>query len=346
MAFTIRFLDEDNETVLDTQSVEEGATPVYAGQTPTKASTEANTYTFSGWSPEIVEAAADADYVAVYTSATRQYTITFYDEDEETVLRTQSVDYGAVPVYGGETPSKDPTAANTYSFSGWNPALAEVAGDASYVAVFTEAVRKYSVTFKDEDNETVLLAAAEYDYNTPADEIILPDDPEKEPTAQYPSIVFAGWSPAIADVTEDVVYKATYTKTTAKYRIQFLDNVGGVLQDALYEYGATPECELPDVEMAEGAWNPTIATVTEDAEYQAEYTPFGCIVRQDKAMGEGSRRAVVQIAAEADIDNLPDWFAPGSVAYLADMSAFWVMDIDGEWTESTADALALISLIG
>ena len=276
MAFTIRFLDEDNETVLDTQSVEEGATPVYAGQTPTKASTEANTYTFSGWSPEIVEAAADADYVAVYT----------------------------------------------------------------------EAVRKYSVTFKDEDNETVLLAATEYDYNTPADEIILPEDPEKEPTALYSSIVFAGWTPEIGAVTEDVVYKATYTRTTAKYRIQFLDNVGEVLKDALYKYGATPECELPEVEMAEGAWDPTIATVTEDAVYQAKYTPFGCIVRQDKAMGEGSRRAVIQIATEADIDNLPDWFAPGSVAYLADMTVFWVMDVDGEWTESTADALGLIGLIG
>ena len=38
--------------------------------------------------------------------------------------------------------------------------------------------------------------------------------------------------------------------------------------------------------------------------------------------------------------------ALSSLAYLADMSAFWVKESDGTWAESTSDALALLGLIG
>ena len=40
--------------------------PVYTGNTPTRPDDAFYTYTFKGWSPNIVEATQDATYVAVY----------------------------------------------------------------------------------------------------------------------------------------------------------------------------------------------------------------------------------------------------------------------------------------
>jgi len=59
-----------DSTILATDTVREGAVPAYTGETPTKAADAQYTYLFSGWSPDIVAAEADAIYTATY-EATR-----------------------------------------------------------------------------------------------------------------------------------------------------------------------------------------------------------------------------------------------------------------------------------
>jgi hypothetical protein len=51
--YTITFENEDG-TVLQSGLVAYGDTPVYAGQTPTKAADVQYTYTFNTWSPAII----------------------------------------------------------------------------------------------------------------------------------------------------------------------------------------------------------------------------------------------------------------------------------------------------
>ena len=86
--------------------------------------------------------------------------------------------------------------------------------------------RKYSVTFVDEDG-TVLKAATEYDYGTPAGSIEKPDDPTKQPDAQY-TYAFDKWSPDIAEVTGDATYTATYKRTAIR------QNTGGYVPAPTY----------------------------------------------------------------------------------------------------------------
>ena len=64
--YTITFANWDG-TILQTIQVEEGQTPVYTGETPTRPSDEQYNYTFNGWSPTITEAIQDITYTAQYT---------------------------------------------------------------------------------------------------------------------------------------------------------------------------------------------------------------------------------------------------------------------------------------
>ena len=68
--YTIRFLNYDGTELQNTQ-VKKGDMPAYNGATPTKPEDEDYTYSFSGWSPTIVAATADADYTAQFEAVAK-----------------------------------------------------------------------------------------------------------------------------------------------------------------------------------------------------------------------------------------------------------------------------------
>jgi hypothetical protein len=98
----------------------------------------------------------------------------------------------------------------------------------TYWASFTETTNQYEVTFVDENGTTILKAATQYDYNTPAALIEQPATPTKAETASH-TYTFNGWDPALADVTADATYRATYTSTPKQYTIT-LNPDGGVIE--------------------------------------------------------------------------------------------------------------------
>lgn len=109
--YTIKFVNEDG-TVLQSSEAEYGAIPVYSGSTPTKASTAEYSYTFAGWTPEIVAAKADATYTATYTSTSNQYTLTYKVDGD--VYKEYTLNYG-----DAITPEAEPTKER-HTFSGWS----------------------------------------------------------------------------------------------------------------------------------------------------------------------------------------------------------------------------------
>lgn len=64
-AFTVTFRNADG-TLLQQVNAARGQTPVYTGETPTKAEDYAYTYTFAGWTPALTEAVGDATYTATF----------------------------------------------------------------------------------------------------------------------------------------------------------------------------------------------------------------------------------------------------------------------------------------
>ena len=116
--------------------------------------------------------------------------------------------------YQGPDPTKAADARYTYVFSSWDGGMLDGSYTTlTYTPQFDKILNKYKVSFVNDDG-TVLKDAVEYDYGTPAADIELPPEPSKAATTQY-TYAFSGWSPKIADVTDDVVYTATYTQTAA-----------------------------------------------------------------------------------------------------------------------------------
>ena len=66
----------------------------------------------------------------------QQYTITWNNWDNWTLQR-EKVNYGTLPVYTGDIPTRAEDGENVYTFSNWEPQVAVVTGDAVYTASFT-----------------------------------------------------------------------------------------------------------------------------------------------------------------------------------------------------------------
>ena len=262
-------------TVLEMdRSVPEGDTPTYDGIQPTKPSDAQYSYTFSGWTPTVVPANADAEYTATFDTEVRKYTVLWKNYDDTIIETDENVPYGTTPTFNGENPSKPDTVSKTYKFDGWTPEISEVTGDVSYTAKFKEETRKYTITWKNYNGNELKIEQVEYGT--------LPsytgDAPTKESTTEY-DYAFSGWSPSIIAVEGDAEYTATFEQTVRKYNITWKNYNGDVIKTDQVTYGTLPvyEGDLPEKEsdmeynyIFDG-WNPEVVNVTGDAEYIAKF---------------------------------------------------------------------------
>ena len=273
-SYTVRFLDEDGKTVLQTGEVLYGATPAYEGTTPTKAADAQYTYAFSCWAPEITAVTGDADYTATYAAMRNSYTVRFVDEDG-TDLQSGLVAYGETPEYTGETPTKAADAQYSYTFAGWTPKIAAVTGEATYTATYSKTPVEYTIRFVNEDGTELQSGLVAYG-ETPE---YTGETPTKAATAQH-SYTFAGWTPALAAVTGEATYTATYTEAPRMYMIRFVNEDGKELQSGLVAYGempkytgATPKkLTTAQYSYTFAGWTPELTAVTGEATYTATYT--------------------------------------------------------------------------
>ena len=159
---------------------------------------------------------------------------------------TQSSETGSV-----EDSSEDSSSEE----SSGNSSSEESSSDSS-----TPEVKTYTIKFVNEDGtvlQEVELEEGEMPEYTGA-------TPTKAGDAQY-SYEFAGWGEIVA-VTGEATYTATYTQTTNKYVIKFVNADGTELQSSEVAYGEMP------------AYNGATPTKAADAQYSYEFAGWGELV--------------------------------------------------------------------
>ena len=204
--YTVTWKNYDG-AVLKEEEVLYGTLPNYVGSEPTKESTAEHTYSFDGWAPAIIAVTENTTYTASFKEEKRQYNIT-WKNDDGSVIRTDKVAYGDTPNFGETAPTRENTAQYAYTFANWTPAINAVTGDAEYQATYTSEVRKYTITWVNDDG-TVL----EVDENVPYGTV--PSYNSSTPTKDSGRGVtyeFKGWDSPTEFVKADKTYTAQYNK--------------------------------------------------------------------------------------------------------------------------------------
>ena len=203
--YSVVWKDADGKVLETDNDVPYGTMPEFNNIEPTKEQTVESTFSFKGWTPEVTNIEGDAVYTATYEAKARNYTVTWKNYDDN-VIKTETLPYGALPEYAGDTPTKDSSVSKVYSFAGWSPMVKEVEGDATYVATFKEETRTYKVTWLNDDG-SVLKADDVLYGSTPSYGDEDPAKPNKRGVTYY----FQGWTPEVVPVEGEQTYTATYS---------------------------------------------------------------------------------------------------------------------------------------
>ncbi len=198
--YAVHFNNYDG-TPLQNTNVDCGTVPTYTGETPAKPADAQYTYTFAGWTPELAAVTGDATYQATFTSEMRKYPVTFMNGDD--VLQSKEIEYGTMPQYNGNIPTKPADAQYTYTFAGWTPEVVAVTGEAVYTATYTSTLNQYTVTFYDEDGTTVLGTPQTVDYGSTA----------VAPEVEIPQCLSLSWDNDFSYITGNLTVKAVWTGT-------------------------------------------------------------------------------------------------------------------------------------
>ena len=267
--YTVKWVDDDETTLIYQKDYEYGAMPQFEGVEPTKAADAQYTYTFKGWNKDYTEVKGNQTYVAVYDKAVNKYTVTWKNDDGSVLRTDKDVEYGKMPSYGAN-PTKAADAQYTYTFKDWTPEVETVTGDAMYKAKYTKEANSYTLTYDldggEWENDTTYTYPKKYN-----EEVEVKADPTKE------GYTFAGWTSAEVEVVNDkFTMPAKNVTLTAKwvaniYKVTY-DLDGGEWTEATnefpYEYKATVEV-VKTVPTREGykflGWRSEEVTIENDA---------------------------------------------------------------------------------
>ena len=274
-----------------------------AGETDVLPTPTRNGYDFNGW--KVTAAAGNWVANATFAAGTavtgkwgsptlqaqwtpKKFTITYITGAYPDGITKQGTYNETAPDLTEAEKAKPADAQYTYTFDHWEPSLTTVTGEATYTAVYTKTVNKYTVTWMiptDTGNQTLgnytgtVSSGIEYGtvpvYNEGVNPTLTSSAPETY------SWRFNGWSltadgavlDSIPAVTGNATYYANFTPVLTPEEVHWIIN--GVDNVELWGVGETPrwEHDTPTKPDANGyryvftAWDPTPVPVEDGITY-------------------------------------------------------------------------------
>lgn len=230
-------------------------------------------YTFAGWYDGDVlvngNEGFESDTVLTAKFNINSYTYKFIVEG--TIVKEETLEYGSTISYP-EDPEKEGNLEYSYIFTGWDNDATTLLKDEVFNAVFESSKNTYTYKFVDDNNKVIKEETLEYGST-----ISYPEDPTKDATLEY-TYTFTGWDNDATVLTENIVFKATYSKVKNQYTYKFLNDDGTVLKEETVDYGTMPVAPSDPVKEATTefeyeftGWDKTISKVTGNVEYTAVY---------------------------------------------------------------------------
>ena len=267
--YTVKWVDDDETTLIYQKDYEYGAMPQFEGVEPTKAADAQYTYTFKGWNKDYTEVKGNQTYVAVYDKAVNKYIIKWVNWDDSEVRTDTEVPYGT-ELKAPADPTRKADAEYTYTFACWTPEIKTVTGDATYKATYTKEANIYKVTY-DLDGGEWTETTNEFPYEYKATVEVVKTVPTRE------GYKFSGWRSEEVTIENDaftmpaknVTLKAKWEANT--YKVTY-DLDGGEWTETTnefpYKYKATVEV-IKTVPTREGykfsGWRSEEVTIENDA---------------------------------------------------------------------------------
>ncbi|MBR0413084.1 MAG: hypothetical protein IJI47_05920, partial [Eubacterium sp.] len=205
------------------------------------------------------------------------HTIIWKNWDGTTLETDAEVEEGETPTYDGETPTKPEDETNTYTFSGWNPTVSVVTGEATYVAQFTP-VAKFSVFVKKLTGGTITVPNVTGLTTVAQLKDLLVTETGVPASAMR--LIFAG-KQLEDDKTlgeYNIQKESTLHLVIRTYTITWKSDEATIIDTTNVAYGETPTHAAPaDYEDADytytfAGWTPEVTAVTGEATYTATYT--------------------------------------------------------------------------
>ena len=245
MYYTVIFMSDGVE--LYRTQVEHGYPATYEGEEPVRARDAQYTYTFDGWDADLDEILAPVTVNARFAEVVNRYRYAFLDEDGEVYVDSHGTswageaDYGSEILAPDETPEKEMTVSDVYTFDGWKTEEGVkwkeedvLTGDVTYQVSFATTARKYEIVFSVQGHvyDTVV---AEYGAV-----IAAPIPPEPEEPAQeghHWECVWINWTDGYI-VTRNAAFAYSCEEVIDTFTITWMFDEDTVYHVDVLEYGA------------------------------------------------------------------------------------------------------------
>lgn len=192
-------------------------TNIVLDELPTKeCNEEGYEYVFKGWTPSLTIVNENKEYTAVFEKQRKKYTVRFVDQFGDLIDSDQLVEHGKSITLTEQlnNPRKDQTIDKEFGPGYWSNHLLiseiqdlKITSNMTFVYNYAVSVRKYKITFY--NNEGTVVSSAQYEYGS---SVTLPSSlPSLPGPDNYHEYRFVGWSPEVSKVTGNADYLPVYS---------------------------------------------------------------------------------------------------------------------------------------